>query len=66
MQKMLEVVELTTLEYHNGRGDLVLWARGSLGDETLAERLSKLKRLKGEKLRKNLIKAIDAALVEET
>jgi alpha-amylase len=65
LQKLLEDVELTVLEYHNGRGDLVLWARESLGDETLAKRLSKLKSFEGEKLRKNLEKAVDAALLEE-
>jgi alpha-amylase len=65
LQKMLEDVELTVLEYHVSRGDLVLWAATSLGDETLAERLTQLKSLRGEKLRRRLMKAIDAALLEE-
>jgi alpha-amylase len=65
LQKMLEDVELTVLEYHVSRGDLVLWAATSLGDETLAERLTPLKSLRGEKLRRRLMKAIDAALLEE-
>jgi alpha-amylase len=65
MQNVLEDIELSTLEYHNGRGDLARWAEASLGNEPLAERLAKLKNFKGEKLRKNLIKAIGAALSED-
>jgi hypothetical protein len=65
LQKMLKDVELATLEYHNGKGDMVLWARESLGDEILAESISQLKSLKGEKLRNSLIKAVDSALLEE-
>ena len=49
---MLENVELAVLEYHNGRGDLVLWARDSLGNETLAEDCAKLKSLQRRKTAK--------------
>ncbi len=58
----LSKVDLASLEYHNGRGDLALWARTSLGDEILAERLAELKDIKGERLRKNLLKAAEASL----
>jgi len=58
----LSKVDLATLEYHSGRGDLALWARTSLGDEMLAERLERLKDLKGESLRKNLLKAVETFL----
>jgi len=62
LKTALSKVDLASLEYHNDRGDLALWARTSLGDEPLAERLAKLKDIKGERLRKNLLKTAEASL----
>ena len=64
LKKIIENVELTSLEYHNKRGDLVLWARSSLGDAVLAKRFAKQKASKGERLRQNLLKAISASISE--
>ncbi len=61
LKTALPKVDLTSLEYHHSRGDLALWARNSLGDEPLAERIRKLGNIKGEKLRKSLMKAMDAS-----
>jgi alpha-amylase len=63
LQNILKTVSLDTLHYHNSRGDLALWAATSLADASLAERLAKLKSIKGERLRKGLLKAVDAALL---
>ena len=38
-------------------GDLSNWARTSLGDKKLAEKIDDLRGLRGESLRKGLIKA---------
>ena len=61
---ILEKVSIESLEYHSRRGDLSLWAKTSLGDPDLAEKISKSSRLRGEKLRERLIKAARSALPE--
>jgi hypothetical protein len=38
------------------------WAETSLGDESLAKRLSELQDSRGERLRTELLAAVDAAL----
>ncbi len=65
LQEILRTISPASLEYHNGRGDLVSWARMSLGDEALAEKMARMKSFKGERLRKSLLKAVNAALVRE-
>ena len=62
LQNILKTISIESLLYHNSRGDLALWAMDCLDDAPLAERLAKLKSLKGERLRKDLLKAVDAAL----
>lgn len=55
----LKRASLRSIEFHNRRGDFERWARHSLHDEELAERLSQL-RTSGKRtnaLRKSLIKA---------
>jgi alpha-amylase len=64
LKNILKTVSLESLEYHNSRGDLVLWAATSLADADLSERISKSKRLKGERLRHSLMKAVDCTLSE--
>jgi alpha-amylase len=62
---ILKTVSLESLEYHSRQGDLTIWAETSLADAPLAEQLAKLERFKGERLRKSLIAAVDAALSED-
>jgi alpha-amylase len=62
--RMLAGADLASLEYHAHRNDLAVWARTSLGDELLAEKLGKLKNTKGEALRKGLLQAVGASLQE--
>ncbi len=62
LHSLLPKVTDTSLEYHNGRGDFAAWARTSLGDEVLAEKIEHLKDLEGKKLRASLLRAVDAAL----
>ncbi len=64
MQEILGTLPLASLEYHNCEGDYASWARTSLGDEFLAEKMNKLQSLRGERLRKSLLKAMDARLSE--
>jgi len=53
------------LEYHNANGDYALWAETSLGDSALAEKLAGLQKLKGERLRKGLLRAVADSLATE-
>jgi alpha-amylase len=62
MKDHLKTVSLESLQYHSNRGDLAFWADTSLGDKALAEKLSRCKKLKGERLRESLIKAVRSAL----
>lgn len=62
LEDVLEKVDIASLEYHNERGDLAMWARTSLGDDTLAEKLESHKDSKGERLRKRLLKTVHEAL----
>ncbi len=56
--KALEKVGIESIEFHSKRGDFENWAEASLHDEKLAEKLRKVRfsELKGEKLRKALVK----------
>ena len=63
LQSILKTVSIESLLYHNSRGDLALWAATSLADASLAERLAKLKSIKGERLRKGLLKAVEGVLL---
>lgn len=56
--KLLQRVNIESLEFHNRRGDFEIWATNSLHDKPLAEQLKKIRlsRLKGTPLRKSLIK----------
>jgi alpha-amylase len=65
LAEILRSVSIESLEYHSHKGDLSFWAKTSLGDTDLAERISKSKRLRGEGLRERLIKAVEHALSEE-
>jgi len=62
MKEALGTVSLESLEYHSRQGDLAFWAGTSLGDEALAGRIARSKRIKGERLRERLIKEVQSAL----
>ncbi len=55
--EILREVRLESVEFHNRRGDFEKWARNSLYDNVLAERLRgvRLLKLQGENLRRSLI-----------
>lgn len=59
--KVLAGIDIKSIEYHARNGDLAKWARISLGDELLASKLEE-QNLKGEKLRKMLLKIIEPSL----
>ena len=54
-------VSETSLEFHLYRGDFENWFRTAVGDSAFADELAKIKKtnLKGEELRKALLKAVD-------
>lgn len=62
LKNQIEVVDIASLEYHNRNGDLASWARTSLGDEMLAEKLDRLQYSQGERLRVELLEVVEAAL----
>jgi alpha-amylase len=64
LHSILKIVSIDSLQYHNSKGDLALWAATSLGDAALAQAMAKSKSIKGERLRKSLLSAVEAALSE--
>jgi alpha-amylase len=62
LHRALAGVEIPCLEHHNDEGDFAAWARMSLGDERLAGKLEELGDLRGERLRKRLLKAAKSSL----
>jgi predicted transcriptional regulator len=62
LYRLIKQVTSDSLEFHLYRNDFVNWMREVLKDEELAEAVGILKAegLKGEELRKALLKAIDA------
>ena len=64
LQEALKTVSIEALQYHSDRGDLAFWAETSLAEPDLASKLSKFSKLKGERLRKSLLKAVELALSE--
>lgn len=62
--KKLPRVSLESLEFHSSRGDFKKWAEFSLMDAELGKRLGKLASLKGEVLRKALIRTVGNRLEE--
>ena len=62
LEAILEKIPLSSLEYHNANGDYALWAETSLGDGALAEKLAGMQKLKGERLRKGLLRAVADSL----
>ena len=62
LETILSRIPLPSLEYHNTKGDYVLWAETSLGDSALAEKLAGMQKLKGESLRKGLLGAVASSL----
>jgi len=57
--KVLQKVEIKSIEFHNSRGDFERWAEDSLKDKVLAEKFKeiRLSKLKGQALRKALAAA---------
>ena len=59
--RTLQKVSIKSLEFHNRRGDFEKWAETSFRDETLAKQLReiRLSNLKGEDLRKSIVKVVE-------
>jgi alpha-amylase len=57
-KQALQKISIKSLEFHNSRGDFEKWAENSLHDKTLTEELKNIRvsKMKGEILRKSLIK----------
>jgi alpha-amylase len=64
LQNILKTVSIESLQYHSGRAGFILLGKTRLGETDIAEKIAKSKSLKGERLRKSLLKAVDAALLE--
>jgi alpha-amylase len=62
LNSALAKIDITSLEYHMSRGDFSEWSRTSLGETGLADEIDRLKTLKGERLRKALLKTISRCL----
>ena len=56
----LKKVKIKSIEFHNSHGHFEKWTKTSLRDDTLTKQLKKLRfsKLKGEKLRKEIIKVV--------
>lgn len=55
----LKKVELTSIQFHMSRGDFSNWISDSLKDKLLAKNLASVKNLKGEVLRKTILKRVE-------
>jgi alpha-amylase len=62
----LKTIDVTSIEYHIERGDFERWLSQVVGDEKLADEISKIngskRKLKGEALRKRLLVATEKRL----
>jgi hypothetical protein len=60
---ILNSIDLTSLQFHLGRGDFENWLK-MLGDDTLAKQIAALKdrKLRGEDLRMQLVDTVKARL----
>lgn len=60
---ILSTIDLTSLQFHLGRGDFENWLK-MLGDDTLAKQFATLKnkKLRGEDLRVELVDTVQARL----
>lgn len=64
--KALQEINIKSIEFHNSRGDFEKWAEKSLQDKTLTGQLKKvrLSKVKGETLRKALVKVVNERFKE--
>ena len=59
---LVSKLNVVSVEFHLTKGDFENWFRTAVGDEALADELAKIKEkdLKGEDLRKAVVKALEA------
>ena len=63
--KMLQIVEIQSVDYHFGRGDFRRWTQFILGDIDLSARINRIPQdTQGEKLRSALIKIVTERIKE--
>jgi hypothetical protein len=61
----LKKIESNSFLFHYNKGDFQMWIKGTLGDEELAHKLSKLKsNLAPDRLRKQLLKTVNKRILE--
>jgi alpha-amylase len=56
---VLELVDDCSLEQHMEKGDLARWIRFGLGNDKLAAKVEQLSDVKGDRLRKRLVKCLE-------
>ena len=65
LAKILQVVEIQSVDYHFGRGDFRRWIQFILSDIDLSARINRIPQdTKGEKLRRTLIKTVNERIEE--
>jgi alpha-amylase len=65
LAKMLQVVDVQSVDFHFGREDFRRWIQFILGDVDLASRINRIPQdTRGEKLRNALIKTVNERIIE--
>jgi alpha-amylase len=65
LAKMLQVVDVQSVDFHFSRGDFRRWIQFILGDVDLASRINRIPQdTRGEKLRNALIKTVNERIIE--
>ncbi|MFQ6051797.1 MAG: alpha-amylase [Candidatus Hydrothermarchaeota archaeon] len=57
-KKIIEKIDISSIEYHMKRGDIENWMSHSIKNQELANKIANLKEMEGERLRKALINLI--------
>lgn len=58
----LKTIPAESVRFHHRRGDFEKWIRGTLGDEYLAERISRIESTQAEELRKKIERIVQMRL----
>jgi alpha-amylase len=58
----LKIIPAESIQFHHERGDFGKWIRETLGDEYLAERISRIKSTQTEELRKKIERIVKRRL----
>jgi hypothetical protein len=58
----LKTIPAESIQFHHKRGDFGKWIKGTLGDEYLAERISRIESTQAEELRKKIDRIVQRRL----